>query len=415
MSTLLPDVLWYGGVLGVGLAALLVLWALALYVFKHATGGFVAVILASGLALAAASTWALTYGTTLGQGNQLLKVHAPLVQLVAASVRTREALEDVRAAAQPSPDLTAFQSKYDGHEASIESLSLAEWQYHRRGPWDEPALLYKITWALNDVQVHHARWERRAEALECPATSSAPALSDAMARLQERLQAQQQQAQVLGEQFDGYDLSQDSQPTSHATVTRTLAMVLGGLALLSVVAAAVVWRKRPRHSIDVLVAAAAIVLVNLAGWLALGTGADQERLRVDLFTRAATAFRETGDLNDSLKMLMPAPREGVLQPRDSQEMLIADYAGYMNSVRTLAQLVRIWDRAVLTGTLDPGVVSSQQIRTHDDVLNATRAGMLTLYRQYVQLDGRISALRCRSEWFPKTDGRAREDELLALP
>jgi hypothetical protein len=114
-------------------------------------------------------------------------------------------------------------------------------------------------------------------------------------------------------------------------------------------------------------------------------------------------------------MLMPAPREGVLQPRDSPEMLIADYAGYMNSVRTLAQLVRIWDRAVLTGTLDPGVVSSQQIRTHDDVLNATRAGMLTLYRQYVQLDGRISALRCRSEWFPKTDGRAREDELLALP
>jgi hypothetical protein len=41
--------------------------------------------------------------------------------------------------------------------------------------------------------------------------------------------------------------------------------------------------------------------------------------------------------------------------------------------------------------------------------------MLTLYRQYVQLDGRITGLQCRSEWFPKTDGRAREDELLALP
>jgi hypothetical protein len=407
--------LWYGGVLGVGLAALLVLWALALYTIKRATGGFAAVVLAAGLALAAVSSWSVTHATSLSQGSQLLKVHAPLIGLVAASVRTRAALEDVRAVAEPSADLTAFQSGYDRYEASIESLLQAEWQFHRRGAWDERALLHKSTWGLNDVQVHHARWERRAEALECPSTSSVPALSDAMSRLQERLQAQQGLAQTLGEQFDGYDLNQDSQPTSNATVTRTLAMVLGGLALLSVVAAALVWRKRPRHSIDVLVAAAAIVLVNLAGWLALGTGADQERLRADLFTRAATAFRETRDLNESLKTLMPAPREGVLQPRDSLEMLIADYAEYMNSVRALSQLVRIWDRAVLTGTLDPGVVSSQQIRTHDDVLNAIRAGMLTLYRQYVQLDGRISALRCRSEWFPKTDGRAREDELLALP
>ncbi len=416
MNTLLPSVLWYGGLLGVGLAALLVLWALALYTIKSATGAFVSGVLATALALAAASTWALTYATSLSQQGQLLKVHAPLLRLVAASVQTRAALEDVRAAAEPSPELTAVQTKYDGHEASIENLVQAEWEFHRRGAWNEPALLYKITWGLNDVQVHHARWEKRAEALECPATSSAPALTDAMVRLQERLQAEQMGARVVGEQFDGYDLDQlDSQPLSTARVTRTLALLLGGLAVLSVVAAALVWRKRPRHGIDVLVAVAAIVLVNLAGWLALGTGADQERLRADLFTRVATVYRETLDLNESLKALMPVPREGVLQPRDSAEMLIADYAEYMNSVRALAQLVRIWDGAVLTGTLDTGIVSSERIRTHDDLLNAIRSGKLTMYRQYLQLDGRIAGLRCRSEWFPKTDGRAREDELLALP
>jgi hypothetical protein len=413
MSTLLPTVLWYGGLLGLGLAAFLVLWALALYTIKSATGAFVSGVLATALALAAASTWALTYATSLSQEGQLLKVHAPLLRLVAASVQTRAALEDVRAAAEPSPELTAFQTKYDGHEAAIESLVQAEWEFHRRGAWNEPALLYKITWGLNDVQVHHARWEKRTEALECPATSSAPALTDATARLLERLQAEQMVARGVGEQFDGYDLDQlDSQPLSTARVTRTLALLLGGLAVLSVVAAALLWRKRPRHGIDVLVAVAAIVLVNLAGWLALGTGTDQERLRADLFTRVATVYRETIDLNESLKALMPVSREGVLQPRDSAERLIVDYAEYMNSVRALAQLVRIWDGAVL---LDTGIVSSERIRTHDDLLNAIRSGMLTAYRQYLELDERIAKLRCRSEWFPKTDGRAREDELLALP
>ncbi len=416
MSTLWPTVLWYGGLLGVGLAALFTLWALALYIIKHATGAFVSVILGAALALAATSTWALTYGTSLGQGGQLLKVHGPLLQLAAAAVHTRAALEDVRAAAAPSPDLTSLQSTYEGHEASIDSLLQAEWQFHRRGAWDEAALLYKVTWGLNDVQVHHARWEKRAEALECPALSSAPALSDAMSRLQERLQAHQMVARVVGEQFDGYDLAQqDSQPTSSATVTRRLAVVLGGLALLCMVAAALVWRKRPRHGIDVLVAVAAIVLVNLAGWLALGTGADQEGLRAALFARAATVYRESVDLNERVKTLMPTPREGVLPPRDSAESLVTDYAEYMNSVRALVQLVRVWDRAVLTGTLDTGIVSSEQVRTHDDLLNAIRSRLLTLYRQYVQLDGRITGLHCRSEWFPRTDGRAREDELLALP
>jgi hypothetical protein len=127
MSAFLPAVLWYGGLLGLGLAALLTLWALALYAIKQATGGFVAVLLGGALVLAAASSWALTSGTGLRQGNQLRQVHAPLVHLVATSVHSRAALEDVRAAAEPSAELTAFQSKYDGHEASIERLLQAEW------------------------------------------------------------------------------------------------------------------------------------------------------------------------------------------------------------------------------------------------------------------------------------------------
>jgi hypothetical protein len=416
MNTLLPTLLWYAGLLGVGLAALLVLWALALYTIKRATDPFVSGILGLALALAATSSWALTYATNLSQGGQLLKVHAPLVRLVAASVHSRAALEEVRAVAEPSADLTAFQAKYHGHEASIESLLQAEWKFHRRGPWDEPALLHKITWDLNDVQVHHARWEKRPEALECPATASVPALSDAMARLQTRLDEQRMLAQVVGEQFDGYDLGQQgSPPIRSVTLTRMLAMILGGLAVLSVAAAALVWRKRPRHSIDVLVAVTAIVLVNLAGWLALGTGADQEQLRADLFSRVETVYRETLELNESLKTLMPVARQGVVPARDSAERLVADYTEYMNSVRAFAQLVRIWDRVVLTGTLDIPVVSSEQVRTQDDLLNAIRSRMFAVYRQYVQLDGRITELRCRSEWFPRSDGRAREDELIALP
>jgi hypothetical protein len=176
-----------------------------------------------------------------------------------------------------------------------------------------------------------------------------------------------------------------------------------------------VWRKRPRHGIDVLVAVAAVVLINLAGWLALGTGTDQEQLRADLFSRVETVYRETLDLNQSLKTLMPVSRDGPPPPRDSAERLIVDYAEYMNSVRSLAQLVRIWDRAVLTGTLDTGVVASEQIRTHDDVLNAIRTRVFTMYRQHVQLDGRITELGCRSEWFPRSEGRTREDQLVALP
>ena len=161
MNTLLPTMLWYGGLIGIGLAALLVLWALALYVLKHATGGFVSLILGGGLALAAASSWAVTYATSLSQGNQLIKVHAPLMRLVAGSVLTRASLEDVRAVAEPSPDLTSFQSRYDTYELSIERLLQAEWQFHRRSAWNEPALLFKTTWDLNEVQVHHARWEDR--------------------------------------------------------------------------------------------------------------------------------------------------------------------------------------------------------------------------------------------------------------
>ena len=229
MSNVLPIVLWYGGLLGVALAALLVLWGLALYAIKRSTDLFTAGILAASLVLAAASSWAVSHAMSLNQDNQLRKVHEPLVRLVAGSVFARGALEDLRAAAEPSPDLTALQAKYDAHEASIESLLEAEWQYHRGGPWDERGLLYKTTWDLNEVRVHHARWEKRAEALECPATSALPALSDASALLQDRLQMQRTLAQAVGDQFEGYDLIEEqSQPLSDATTIEMLAGVLGG-------------------------------------------------------------------------------------------------------------------------------------------------------------------------------------------
>ena len=416
MTNVLPIVLWYGGLVGIGLTGLLVLWALALVAIKRATDAFAAGILAAALVLAVASSWAVTRATALNQGNQLTKVHESIVRLVAGSVHARGALEDVRAVAQPSSELTALQGKYDNHETSIESLLQAEWQYQRGGPWDERGLLYKMTWDLNDVLVHHARWEKRAEALECPVPPAVPALADVTARLRDRLQNQQLLAGVIGEQFEGYDINEpQSQPVSAATTMRALALLLGGLGLLSAAAVVFVWRKRSWHLIDALVAVAALVLVSLAGWLALGTGSDQERLRANVFTKTATVYREVIDLNAGLKALMPLPRGGVLQPRDTTEKLIADYAEYMNGVRALAQLVRIWDRVVLTGVLDTGLVSSDQVRTHDELLNAIRSRTLTLYRQYVQLDRRIADMSCRAEWFPKNGSRTREDELLTLP
>src|SRR5262245_36783792 len=128
MSTVLPIALWYGGLLGIVGTALLVLWALGLYALKRATGQFPASLLIGALVLAFAPTWAITRATTLNQGNQLVKVHEPLVRLIAASVETRGALEDLRALAEPSPGLTALLAKYDNHEASIENLAQAEWQ-----------------------------------------------------------------------------------------------------------------------------------------------------------------------------------------------------------------------------------------------------------------------------------------------
>jgi hypothetical protein len=416
MSTVLPIALWYGGLLGIVATALLVLWALGLYAVKRATDQFPASILVGALVLAFASTWAITRATALNQGNQLVKVHEPLVRLIAASVDTRGALEDLRAVAEPSPGLTALLAKYDNHEASIENLAQAEWQYHRAGPWDERSLLYKTTWDLNEVRVHHARWEKRAEALECPAPAALPALPEVTARLQDRVQTERMLTAAIGETFEGYDLNQpQSRPWSDARTTRALAVVLGGLSLLGIAAVFYVWRKRPWHIIDALVAVVAIVLVNLAGWLALGAGADQEQLRANLFEKAAAVYRDTLDLDESLKALMSVPRSSVPQPRDDSAKIAADYAQYMNSVNDLTQLVRIWDRAVLTGVLDAGLVSSQRIQTHDDLLNAVRARTLMLYRQYVQLDRRIEGLSCRSEWFPREGGRTREDELVALP
>jgi hypothetical protein len=416
MSSVLPIVLWYGGLIGIALASLLVLWALALVAIKQSTALFTAGILLAGVLLAVVAGWAVTRATGLNQANQLVKVHEPLMRFVAGSVYVRGALEDLRAVAEPSADLTAFQGKYDSHEASIANLLQAEWQYQRVGPWDENGLLYKMTWDVNDLLVHHARWEKRAEALECPASSSVPFLAEATMRLQERMQSQRTLASAIGEQFEGYDLdAQASQPVSDAAIMKTLAAVLGGLAIVSVAAVVFAWRKRSWHAIDGQVAVAAIVLVNLAGWLALGAGADQERLRGSLFARASTVYRETLDLTNSLKTLTLTPRGGVLVPRDSSEKLITDYGDYRNSLSGVAQLVRVWDRAVLTGTLDTGLISSERIQTHDDLLNSIRARTLTLYRQYVQLDRRLADLSCRSEWFMRDPSQSREDRLVTLP
>jgi len=416
MSNVLPIVLWYGGLLGILVAGLLALWAIGLYGLKQVTTAFVAGLLIGALVLAAGASWAVTHAISLNQGTQLLKVHDALTRLVSGSIYSRAALEDVRALAEPSPELTALQSKYDAHEASIVSLLEAEWQYYRGGPWDEHGLLYKMTWDLNEVRVHHARWEKRAEALECPSTSTWPALADVSVRLQDRLQTERTLAAAIGEPFNGYDIDNpQSQPSSDARTIKGLAIALGALALVTGAAIFYVWRKRSWHIIDVVVAVVAIGLVNLAGWLALGTGADQEQLRANVFAKAVAVLRETQELNESVKTLMLVARGSVLQPRDGAETLIADYAKYMNSVNGLTLLVRTWDRAVLTGVLDTGLVSSERIQSHDDLLNAVRSGTLAMYRQYVQLDRRITDLSCRSEWFPRDGNRTREDELVALP
>ena len=416
MSNVLPIVLWYGGLLGMLAAGLLAVWAIGLYALKQVTSAFVAGLLLGALVLAAGASWSVTHAISLNQGTQLLKVHDALTRLVSGSISTRAAIEDVRALAEPSPELTALQSRYDAHDASIVSLLEAEWQYYRDGPWDEGGLLYKTTWDLNEVRVHHARWEKRAEALECPSTSAWPALSEVSAHLPERLQTERVLAAAIVEQFKGYDINDpQSQPSSDARTIKALAIALGALALVTGAAIFYVWRKRSWHVLDVVVSVVAIGLVNLAGWLALGTGTDQEQLRANVFAKALAVLRETEELNESVKTLMLVARGSVLQPRDSAEKLIADYGEYMNSVNGLTVLVRTWDRAVLTGVLDTGLVSSERIQSHDDLLNAVRSRMLALYRHYAQLDRRISDLSCRSEWFPREGNRTREDELVALP
>lgn len=153
MSSVLPIVLWYGGLIGVVLAGLLVLWALALVAIKRSTALFTAGILLAGIVVAVVASWAVTRATGLNQGNQLVKVHEPLMRFVAGNVNVRGALEDLRAVAEPSADLTAFQAKYDSHEASIANLLQAEWQYQRGGPWDEAGVLYKMTWDLNESRM----------------------------------------------------------------------------------------------------------------------------------------------------------------------------------------------------------------------------------------------------------------------
>jgi hypothetical protein len=338
------------------------------------------------------------------------------MRLVAMSVSTRGAVEDLRAVAEPSPDLTAVIDKYDRHEAALASLLQAEWQYHRGGPWDERALLYKLKWDLSNLLVHHAPWQKRPEVPDCPTPVAVPSLSDATTRLRDRMDSQNTLAQAITEQFEGYDIKdQRAEPGSDASVVQVLALVLGGLALLSGVTVFFTWRRRSWQPIDGLVAFGAIVLVNLAGWLALGAGADQERLRAALFAQSAAVFQGTLDLNHSVTTLKLAPRGGVLQPRDSGETILADYRDYWNSLRGLEQLVRVWDRAVLTGPLDASLVSPERIETHDDLLNVIRARTLTLYRQYAQLDRRLSDLRCPSDWFERDPSTSREDRFVALP
>jgi hypothetical protein len=156
MSDVLPVVLWYGGLLGVALVALLVLWALVLYAIKRTSDLLTAGIVAGALILAAFSSWAVSLSMGLSQGNQLLKVHQPLVRLVAGSVFARGALEDLRAVAEPSPDLTALQAKYDAHQASIESLLQAEWRYHDRLVTDYAEYLNSVNGVTQLVRL----WDR---------------------------------------------------------------------------------------------------------------------------------------------------------------------------------------------------------------------------------------------------------------
>ena len=93
MSSVLPIVLWYGGLVGVAVAGLLVLWALALIAIKQSTDRFTAGILLVGLLVAVTASWAVTRATALNQVNQLIKVHEPLMRFVAGSIYTRGALE----------------------------------------------------------------------------------------------------------------------------------------------------------------------------------------------------------------------------------------------------------------------------------------------------------------------------------
>ena len=167
-----------------------------------------------------------------------------------------------------------------------------------------------MTWDVNDILVHHARQEKRAEALECPANPAVPFLDDASARLRDRLQTERMLAETHREAVRWIRPSDAGLRLSSGGVRtmRLLAGLAGVLAIVSAAAVAFAARKRSWHLLDALVAVAAVVLAGLAGWLALGAGAEQERLRGDLFARTAAVHRETVDLNESLKALMLLPR-----------------------------------------------------------------------------------------------------------
>ena len=414
MASVLPIVLWYGGLLGAALAAVFVGWALVQYATRESAGGPVALLLA-GLALALGSSSALVRGTSLNHENQLRAVHAPLIRLAANGVSARAALDDVRSAAEPSADLAALLSKFDQHERSIDALLEAEWQYQRTAVWNEPALLHEITWALNDVLVHHARWENVGTALECPQNHAAPSLDESIQTLHGRLQEQATLAAAMGEQFEGFDFQAGGRDaTSDTLVVRVVAIVMAALALLAIGVFLYVRRTRPPGAVDIVVAGVAVGLGALGVWLAAGSGNEPERRREDLFARTVAVHRESTDLRESASALALMPRGVVVPPRVTREQVIGDYVQYKNALVAATQLVRTWDRLVLTGRLEPEIGWSDRIRTHDELLQHVRSQLLAVYRQYLAIDRKISALNCRSEWFPRDPSQTREDRLVAL-
>jgi hypothetical protein len=412
-----PIAFWYGGLLGMALAGAVVLAAVAMYAFERRMRPLLGVAATAALIVAAGACWALVQASSLNQANQLAKSHPRLMRLVVSGVLAREALEDVRSAAESSSGLTTLLADFDRHETSIDRLLEAEWRYQRRAAWDEPGLLHAMTWSLTDVLLHHARWSRRDEALQCPEGTDAPPLADLQSALATRVRNHHDNTGVVGDQFEGFNFPEPGRDAvSDVALLQAMAWGLAGLALLAAAASAfVVYRNRSFDLTDAPVVLSAIVLAGVGAWLALGAGAEPERLRESLYSAALTVHRETIELQERTKALALSPRAGIAAPRITRATLLTDHADYVNMLSTLHQLVRVWDEAVLTGRLDPGIGWADRIRTRDELVDEIRSRTLAAYRRYVQLDAGITSLTCRSEWFPRDPSEALEDRLVALP